>query len=104
MGRLTYDDAVSVDLDDRTLAHLQLVIGVKLRRGEPFHFSWNDGRADGGRTTVWVHPQCSLTYRYDGARSPQLNPAWIDALASTANSPAGLRIVPEPARQHASES
>ena len=33
MGKLTYDHSLSVDFDDRTLAHLQIVIGMKLRRG-----------------------------------------------------------------------
>ncbi|MGK3953533.1 ATP-dependent DNA ligase [Microbacterium sp. I2] len=98
MGKLIYDTTVKVDFDDRTLAHLQLVIGTKLRRGEPFHFTWRDDASIGdGRTTVWVHPRCSLVYKYYGSRMPRLNPAWIDALAHTANSPAGLYVVPEPA-------
>jgi hypothetical protein len=98
MGKLIYDGTVKVDFDDRTLAHLQLVIGTKLRRGEPFHFTWRDDASIGdGHTTVWVHPRCSLVYKYYGSRMPRLNPAWIDALAFTANSPAGLHLVPEPA-------
>ncbi len=57
MGKLTYEGTVKVDFDDRTLAHLQLVIGTKLRRGEPFHFTWRDDVSIGdGRTTIWVHP------------------------------------------------
>ena len=34
MGKLTYDSTMTVDFDDRVLAHLQLVIGAKLRRAE----------------------------------------------------------------------
>ena len=84
--------------DDRTLAHLQLVIGTKLRRGEPFHFTWKDDTSIGdGRTTVWVHPRCTLVYKYYGSRKPTINMAWIEALVYTANSPAGLYLVPEPA-------
>jgi hypothetical protein len=98
MGKLTYEGTVRADFDDRTLAHLQLVIGTKLRRGEPFHFTWReDVSIGGGRTTIWIHPHCSLVYKYYGSRRPQLNAAWIDALAYTANSPAGLHLVPEPA-------
>ena len=95
---LTYEGTVKVDFDDRTLAHLLLVIGTKLRRGEPFHFTWRDDSSIGdGRTTVWLHPGCSLVYKFYGSRAPRLNPAWIDALSFTANSPGGLHLVPEPA-------
>ncbi|WP_435526725.1 DUF7882 family protein [Microbacterium aurantiacum] len=97
MGKFIYDGTIKVDFEDRTLAHLQLVIGAKLRRGEPFHFTWKDDSSIGdGRTTVWVHPRSSLVYKYYGSRKPRLNMAWIDALAYTANSPAGLYLVPEP--------
>lgn len=99
MGKLTYEGTIKADFDDRTLAHLMLVIGTKLRRGEPLHFTWRDDASIGdGRTTIWIHPQCSLVYKFHGSRAPRLNPAWIDALAYTANSPTGLYIVPEPAQ------
>ena len=105
MGKFIYDGTVKVDFDDRTLAHLQLVIGTKLRRGEPFHFTWKDDTSIGnGRTTVWVHPRSSLVYKYYGSRKPRLNMAWIDALVYTANSPAGLYLVPEPAESTVSET
>ncbi|QIG38663.1 ATP-dependent DNA ligase [Microbacterium sp. 4R-513] len=98
MGKFVYEGIVKVDFEDRTLAHLQLVIGTKLRRGEAFHFSWRDDPSTGdGRTTVWIHPRCSLVYKFYGSRRPSLNRAWVDALAYTANSPAGLYVVPEPA-------
>jgi hypothetical protein len=104
MGKFIYDGTVKVDFDDRTLAHLQLVIGTKLRRGEPFHFTWKDDTSIGdGRTTVWLHPRCSLVYKYYGSRKPSLNMAWIDALVYTANSSSGLYLVPEPAEAGVSE-
>ena len=69
-----------------------------MRRGEPFHFTWKDDTSIGnGRTTVWVHPRCTLVYKYYGSRKPTINMAWIEALVYTANSPAGLYLVPEPA-------
>ena len=42
MGKFIYDSMVKVDFEGRLLAHLQLVIGAKLRRGESFHFTWKD--------------------------------------------------------------
>ena len=97
VGRLSYDGAVKVDFDDRVLAHLQVVISQKLRRGEPFPFTWrNDPSLGDGRTTVWLHPNASLVYKYHGSRQPALNRAWLEALTHAANSTAGLHIVPEP--------
>jgi hypothetical protein len=97
MGKFVYEGAVKVDFDDRTLAHLQFVISAKLRRGEPFAFTWKDDTSIGdGRTTVWIHPRCALVYKYYGSRRPRINAAWVDALSYTANSPAGLQLVPEP--------
>jgi hypothetical protein len=101
MGRFTYDAIVKIDFEDRLLAHLQIVIGAKLRRGESFHFSWKDDQSVGdGRTTVWLHPRCSIAYKFYGSGRPQINRAWVDALMMTANSPAGLYVVPEPPEHH----
>jgi hypothetical protein len=98
MGKLTYESTIKVDFDDRLLAHLQLVISEKLRRGECFHFTWKDDASIGdGRTSVWVHPNLNLTYKFYGGRRPAINRAWIQALMYTANSPTGLYVVPEPA-------
>ncbi|ROQ37238.1 hypothetical protein EDF46_2694 [Frondihabitans sp. PhB188] len=97
MGKFAYDRALSVDFDDRTLAHLQIVISIKLRRGEAFHFSWKDDQSIGdGRTSIWLHPSIPLVYKYYGSKTPAINPAWIHALEMSANTNAGLHIVPEP--------
>jgi hypothetical protein len=97
MGTLTYDSKLTVQFDDRVLAHLQQVIWAKLRRGEPFPFTWNDpNRAGLQRTSVWLTPNATLSFQYFGSRAPRLNPVWLDALTKSANSPAGLELVPEP--------
>lgn len=101
MGKFIYDGLVKVDFEDRLLLHLQMVIAAKLRRGEAFNFTWKDDSSIGdGRTTVWVHPRCSIVYKFYGSRRPAVNRAWIEALAYTANSPTGLYIVPEPQSDH----
>lgn len=98
MGKLAYDRSLTVDFDDRTLAHLQIVIGMKMRRGESFYFSWKDDQQVGdGRTSIWLHPTIPLVYKYYGSRSPAINPLWIHALEVSANTNTGLQIVPEPA-------
>ncbi|MCT9821261.1 ATP-dependent DNA ligase [Microbacterium sp. W1N] len=97
MGTLTYEQSVKADFDDRVLAHLQVVIGSKLRRGEAFYFSWRTDQSLGdGRMSIWLNPRSSLVFKYFGSRAPRLNAAWVDALADTANSPSGLYVVPEP--------
>jgi hypothetical protein len=97
VGTLSYDSSYKAEFDDRVLAHLQIVIGAKLRRGESFHFSWRNEQVTGqGRTTIWLHPTVPLIYSYLGSRTPTINRHWIEALMTSANSVAGLQIVPEP--------
>ena len=97
MGKFIYEGSQKTEVEDRALLHLQLVITAKLRRGEPFPFSWReDVSVGGGRTTVWLHPGSSLVFKYYGSRQPSINRAWTEALAYTANSPGGLYVTPEP--------
>jgi len=97
MGKFIYESGPKVEIEDRALTHVQLVITAKLRRGEPFPFSWKeDASIGGGRTTVWVHAGSDLVFKYFGSRQPSINRSWIEALAFTANSPSGLYITPEP--------
>lgn len=97
MGTFHYDSTFEADFEDRVLAHLQIVIGAKLRRGETFYLSWRDNEGVGdGRTSVWLHPALPLRYKYYGGRMPRINPAWIQELTVSANSNSGLQIVPEP--------
>ena len=94
---LTYDSKLSATIDDRVLAHLQVVIWSKLRRGEQFAFTWTDPQRSGyGRTSIWLSPNISLSFEYFGGKMPSLNPAWIQALTKSANSAGGLHVLPEP--------
>lgn len=97
MGRFTYDSHSHVDLEDRALAHLQHVIGTKLRRDESFFFTWKEDPSLGkGRTSVWLHSDAHLEFKYYGSRTPQLSREWLEVLVMAANSPGGLYLVPEP--------
>jgi hypothetical protein len=98
MGKFIYGTpSISVDFDDRVLAHLKAVIVSKLRRGESFMFSWEYTRESGaGHSSIWIHPAIPLQFDYFGGREPRLNRAWIDQLVRLSNSPAGLRVIPEP--------
>ena len=95
MGSLTYDRVV-VEIDDRTLAHLQLVIVQKLRRGESFLLSWQDSESVGsGRSSIWLNPAIPLYFKYVGSHAAALNRQWIEDLSRSANSALGLVIVGE---------
>jgi hypothetical protein len=96
MGRFIYDTvANSVDIDDRTLAHLRIVVMNKLRRAEPFMFDVEIGDGS-GRRSFWVHPSVPLQFHFFGSRNPRINRAWIEDLMQVASGPNGLSITPEP--------
>lgn len=92
MGQLRYGSDVQVDVDDELLGHLEAAVVSKLRRNEPFALRLDD--ASGART-VWVSASSSLQFSYAGER-PALDRAWLEALVETANTPAGLRLIPKP--------
>jgi len=61
-------------MEDRALAHLQVVITTKLRRGEGFLIQWDRPAENGsGRGGFWIHPNVDLTFEYDGGREPSLD-------------------------------
>jgi len=97
VGTLTYDSKLAGTFDDRVLAHLQVVIWAKMRRGEQFAFTWTDpGRNGYGRTSIWISPTISLSFQYFGSKLPMINTQWIQVLTKSANSANGLQLVPEP--------
>lgn len=96
MGTLIYGSpGFSIDLDDRVLAHLRVVLLAKLRREEKFSMSWDDA-VTGKSHTIWLHPAIPLQFEIGTTSGMALNRAWVDQLTSLANSGAGLRLVPEP--------
>jgi hypothetical protein len=97
MGKLIYGPGGGdFEIEDRTLAHLQIVMIAKLRRSESFAFTWSAARDFGeGRTVLWMHPAQYLQFRYHGSRQPAINRQWVEDLMAAANSVAGLRLVPE---------
>jgi hypothetical protein len=96
MGQLIYGSTPTVvEIDDRALAHIRVVVIAKLRRAEGFVFSWTDEHKGGGENTVWIHPAMSLQFKFSGSREPIMNRQWLEDLMTSANSGAGLKLVPE---------
>jgi hypothetical protein len=95
MGQLLYGATPTViDLDDRTLAHVELVTLAKLRRNESFALMLD--APDGSRTTIWLNASSALEFRFAVGRQ-EINREWLDLLIDTANSSGGMRVLPEPA-------
>ena len=94
MGRLLYGSPpVAFELNDRTLAHIEIVVIAKLRRNESFAFSL-PGKGD-ARTSIWLSPASDVQFEYVKG-SQEVNRAWLESLIESANSPQGLRIGDEP--------
>jgi len=101
VGKLIYGSpSISADFDDRVLAHLRVVMIAKLRRGESFTFNWDWPPSSGkGRSSIWLHPAIPLQFEFSGTREPALNRSWLEELSQSANTVAGLRVLPEPAEE-----
>lgn len=105
MGSMIYGLAPAIEIEDRALRHVQAVIISKLRRNEAFSFNWDHEPGVGGdessvragqHGSVWVSKSSLLYFSYDAAQTTPLNPAWVDLLVNAANTPRGLRVLPEP--------
>jgi hypothetical protein len=97
MGKLYYgSNGREIEIEDRALSHLKIVMLAKLRRGESFAFSWTiDPEQGSGRGTVWLSPGVDLEFRFYGNRTPVMNRSWISALNSSAER-GELTVLPEP--------
>ncbi len=97
MGTIYYGgSATPIHIDDRALAHLKVVIATKLRRSESFTVTWqHPDDQPRGRSTIWLHPSIPLRFVFDDPEPTNLSRAWIEELASSANSSGGITLVAE---------
>lgn len=97
MGILHYGtDSNPIHIADRALAHLKVVVVAKLRRQESFTVSWQHPEEDGeGRSTIWMHPSIPVRFEFAEPNPPELNRAWIEELAHSANALGGIQLVSE---------
>jgi hypothetical protein len=94
MGVLAYSaERMSFYFDDETLAHLQVVITAKLRRGESFFLSWRDPReVGGGRSAIWIHSAIPLSFHFDSVARPTLDRQLLEEMAVAAIAAGGLDL------------
>jgi hypothetical protein len=97
MGTLFYGERTDISFEDRTLFHLQIVIGAKLRRGEAFFFTWKEDVATGsGRGSIWIQRSIPLVFALRTSRPIAVNRRWLEQLTVSANSAQGLFLSEEP--------
>ena len=98
LGKLLYgDSAREIEFDDRVLAHLQIVIGARLRRHECFFFSWKDDPVVGnGRSSIWIAPSIPLFFKFSALARPTINREWLEELTVSSNNAQGLYLSSEP--------
>ncbi|RKT33148.1 hypothetical protein DEU34_1738 [Microbacterium sp. AG1240] len=97
MGTIYYGgSATPIQIEDRALAHLKVVIATKLRRGESFTLSWrHPDDQPRGRSTLWLHPSIPLRFVFDDPEPALLSREWVEELANSASSSGGIMLVSE---------
>jgi hypothetical protein len=95
MGWMTYD-GLTVEFDDRVLAHIQIVIMLRFRSGEALTLSWMDSqKVGGGRSSMWMSPTFPAYFKYLGSRPPAIDTDWLRRLTDSANTSIGLVVTDE---------
>jgi hypothetical protein len=93
MGFLVYDDTRAIMIEDRLLAHVQIVIIDKLRRRETFALNL---RSEHHFISMWVTCSTPLQFVYEGSRRPRINFPWVELLSGEAGLTGTLELLPEP--------
>lgn len=93
MGYLFYGNTPEpIEIPDRLLAHLKVVVATKLRRSESFTLSWRHTEdIPGGRSTIWLQPSIPLRFVFH-SESETIDHELLARFAQSANSSQGLTI------------
>ncbi len=95
MGTLYYGNhSEPIEIPERLLTHVKMVMTAKLRRNERFTFSWVTAT---GRGTLWCDPAIPMRFVFDSPEAEALDPKLLRQLADAANSVRGLVTELEPA-------
>lgn len=94
MGHLLYDGA-EYEFEDRLLAHLQVVIQLKLAKMECFFLTWHPHCETKSEMSIWISPRSPLAFHFSGSREPSLSKKWAVALNAISHTPRGLVAISE---------
>ena len=101
MGQLFYgSDPKPIEIEDRLLQYLQVVLATKLRRGESFTITWTDTESVHARTTLWIQPAISLRFQFASADAERLSGGYLRQLADQAAMSSGLMLNAATWREH----
>lgn len=94
MGHLYYGNtAEPIEIPDRLLAHLKIVVATKLRRSESFTLSWRHPEdIPGGRSTIWMQPSIPLRFVFHSESDGALDRELLARLAAASNTSNGLFV------------
>ena len=82
MGHLFYGTSTeSIQIPDRLLAHIKVVVTTKLRRSESFTLSWTHVDGTPGRSTLWLQPAIPLRFVFDSAEPEALSSSTLKNMA-----------------------
>lgn len=98
MGILYYSaSGIEIEFADRVLAHLQLAMGAKLRRGESFFLNWTDDpKVGNGRSSIWVEASIPLAFSYASTQKQEINRSWLAILTDSGDGLRGMQLTDEP--------
>ena len=83
-------------IDDRKLAHIKVLVSLKLDRGESFYLSWTRTSEEGsGRVSLWISVGTPLQFRFHERSRPDINRAWIAYMMANSFGPRGVIVVDE---------
>ena len=93
MGHLYYGNVSEpIEIPDRLLAHLRVVVTTKLRRSESFTLSWRHSEeAPTGLSTIWMQPAIPLRFVFD-VEVDTLDAEMLHQFATAAGSSKGLVV------------
>lgn len=93
MGKLFYgSDTQPIEMDDRLLQYVQVVLSTKLRRSESFTVTWTDVLSEPSRTTLWVQPAIPMRFQYSAPETQRLSGGYLRQLADQAAMSSGLML------------
>ncbi|ROQ30998.1 hypothetical protein EDF46_3510 [Frondihabitans sp. PhB188] len=94
MGTLRYGGH-AIPMNDRTLLHVQIIVGAKLRHGESTFLSWRPKTGETRRSSIWVSPGIPMAFLFDGSHLGSVNRAWLEAMSASGSTGVDLQIMEE---------
>lgn len=94
MGKLRYDSSSpAISIDDAELAHLKIVIGTKLRRGESFMMTWRPLDCEpGALCSAWIHPAIPMEFYFEADATFKIDASHISELIERLNATGDLLL------------